>query len=122
MEPFDPVDYIRYQLKDVDYDTTNDSKMARVALREAGVADSILATAVREEVLEAFEIFKRLRQGDAPSFREIKRSLLGKTEVFHNADNVRRVRTLVQAHLEKLVADERFSDFFGYSTQIIESA
>jgi|GEM_PF-2327161 len=121
LEPFDPVDYIRHQLKDVDYGATTDSKQARIALKEAGVADSILATAVREEVLEAFEIFKRLRQGDGPSFREIKRSLLGKTEAFHNADNIRRVRTLVQAHLEKLVSDERFSDFFDYSTQVINS-
>ena len=122
MEPFDPVDYIRYQLKDVDYGATTDAKQARLALREAGVADSILATAVREEIFEAFEIFLRLKQGDDdPSFREIKQSLLGKTEAFHNADNIRRVRTLVQAHLDKLVTDERFSDFFGYSTQIINS-
>jgi hypothetical protein len=118
LEPFDPVDYLRHQFNDVDFEVVTTAKLRRLALREAGVADEILAKAVEEEVLEAFGVFQALKQGQAPTYLEIRRSILGSTEIFHKADNIRRVRTLVQAHLENLAASKRFANFFHYSSRI----
>lgn len=118
METFDPVDFIRYQLKPVALAAPANAKSARLALQQAGVGNAILATAIEPEVFEAFEIYKALRHGLAPSFQQVKQSLLGQTEVFHNADNIRRVRALVQAHLERLAVDERFAGFFHYANKI----
>ena len=110
---------IYHQLGDVDVEIcTDDEKCVREALRQAGVSATILSTAVQKEVLETFQIFAALMQGDAPTFRQVKQSLLGQTEAFRNADNIRRVRALIQAHLERLQADERFPGFFAYSNQI----
>lgn len=119
MEPFNPVDYIQHQLQDVDIQNCDDEKSMRAALSQAGVSAAILATAVQAEVFETFDIFKALMQGEQPRFRQVKKSLLGKTEVFHRADNIRRVRALVQAHLERLATDDRFPEFFSFSTQIL---
>ncbi len=119
LEPFDPVDYIHQQLKDVDLKNCIDEKSTRIALQEANVSAEILSIAVKNEVAETFKLFKALRYGgNPPSFKQVKNSLLGKTEAFHQADNIRRVRTLVQAHVERLYADERFPNFFSYSNQI----
>ena len=118
MEPFDPVDYIHHQLQDVDIQNCSDEKSMREALRCAGVSAVILATAVQTEIFETFGIFKALMNENQPTFRQVQKSLLGKTEAFHRADNVRRVRALVQAHLERLAADARFPDFFSFSTRI----
>jgi len=121
LEPFDPVDYIRHQFKDVNIAGCTTEKLMRIALRQAGVAAGILATAGQEEILATFEIFKQLMTDHRPTFKQVKQSLLGQTETFHNADNTRRVRLLVEAHLERLSADERFPDFFSYSTSILPS-
>lgn len=119
MEPFDPVDYIRYQLKDIELQQTDhDEKQTRLALRQAGIADSILATATQKEIFEAFDIFQALAQASPPTFKEVKQTLLGRTATFLDADNVRRVRTLVQAHLDRLVEDENFPNFFTCSDKI----
>jgi hypothetical protein len=118
LEPFNPVDYIYHQLKKVNIEGCTNEKLIRTALHQVGVSDSILALAVREEVLETLEVFKTLMQGDTLTFKQVKLSLLEKTEAFHNADNIRRVRALVQAHLERLRTDERFPGFFWYSNQI----
>ncbi len=118
LEPFDPVDFIHHQLDKVDIQNCAGEKCMRKTLQQAGVSANILSTAVQEEVFNTFEIFRALMQGDAPTFTQVKLSLLGKTEVFQNADNIRRVRALVQAHLERLQADERFSGFFAYSNRI----
>jgi hypothetical protein len=121
MEPFDPVDYMRHKLQNVNIEKCIDEKCMRVALRQAGVSAVILATAVQAEVFDAFEIFTALMHSDnnRPTMKRLKNSLLGKTDVFQQADNIRRVRALVQAHLEVLVADERFPHFFSYSNQIL---
>ncbi len=118
LEPFDPVDYIYHQLKDVDIQNCIDERCMRESLRLAGVSATILSIAVQEEVFETFGIFKALMHGNHPTYKEVKNSLLGKTAAFHKADNIRRVRTLVEAHLERLNADARFPNFFSYSTQI----
>lgn len=117
MEPFDPVDFICQQLREVE-STGEDERTMRQALRQAGVTAEILALATQAEVVEAFALVKALGQGESPAFKQVKTSLLAQTEVFHNADNIRRVRTLVEAHLEHLSNDARFSDFFEYRTQL----
>jgi hypothetical protein len=119
LEPFDPVDYIYHQLNDVDIQNCTDEKRMRLALQQAGVSSPILATATKEEVIETLELFDLLMQADKPSFKEVKKSLLGKTGAFLNADNAWRIRSLVQAHLERLDTDERFAGFFSYSTYIV---
>ncbi len=118
LEPFDPVDYVAHKLKEVNLNDGNTEKLIRAALQQAGVADSILALATEPEVTGTFEIFKALKSDQQPGFKQVKQSLLGATAIFLNADNVRRVRFLVQAHLEKLNTDERFPDFFTYVTEI----
>lgn len=118
LEPFDPVDYIRCQLDEVDIQNCNNEKQIRVALRAAGVNSTILALAVNDEVVATFELFKAMMRGELPTFKQVKKSLLGKTEVFHSADNVRRVRVLIEAHLERLSSDERFPGFFFYADKI----
>ncbi|MFN8459396.1 MAG: hypothetical protein U0401_32885 [Anaerolineae bacterium] len=118
LEPFDPVDYIHYQLKDVITETETNEKGMRRALQQAGVADSILATADQGEVLETFGLIRALARGDSPRFKQVKQSLLGQTEAFHNADNVQRVRALVQAHLERLNKDPKYPDFFSLANRI----
>jgi hypothetical protein len=119
IEPFDPVDYIRYQLSDVDIPQIEpEEKQARLVLRRAGVADSILAVATQEEILETFAVFKALSDETPPTFKAVKHTLLGKTEAFANADNTRRVRVLVEAHLDRLTADENFPNFFTCSDKI----
>ena len=102
----------------MNFEVVTTPKLRRLALREAGVADEILAQAVEDEVVEAYEVFKALKQGQAPTYLDIKRSILGKTEIFHKADNIRRVRALVQAHLERLAVSSRFSNFFRYASRI----
>jgi hypothetical protein len=119
LEPFDPVDYLKYQLDRAvinHYGVTE--KEMRLALRQAGVGDDILAAAVKPEVEETFELFQALMHGPPPTVRQIKKSLLGQTPAFSHADNIRRVRTLVQAHLEVLHRDQRFAGFFSYATRI----
>jgi hypothetical protein len=118
MEPFDPVDYIRYQFRDVELETVDTPKQIRMALREAGIADTILATAIREEVRQVFDLFKSLKQGILLDYKMVQNSLLGQTEAFQYADNVQRVRDLVKAHLKRLHTDERFLDFFSYAEKI----
>ena len=118
LEPFDPVDYIRCQLDDVNIEDCGSEKKIRMALNEAGVADNILALAVKDEVIATFRLFQTMMHGDLPSLKQVKQSLLGKTEAFNSADNIRRVRVLVQAHLERLNVDERFPGFFLYDTHV----
>jgi hypothetical protein len=118
LEPFDPVDYIHHQLKDVITETETNEKGMRRALQQAGVADNILATADQGEVLETFGLIRALARGDSLRFKQVKQSLLGQTEAFHNADNIQRVRALVQAHLERLHKDPKYPDFFSLATCI----
>jgi hypothetical protein len=120
LEPFDPVDYIRHQLKNVEVQAhLGGEKDIRLILQQAGVANHVLATAVREEIFEVFELFKMFATSNRPTLKQVKDSLLGKTDIFLNADNISRVRALVRAHLERLDADERFAGFFSYSNHII---
>jgi len=118
LEPFDPVDYIRHQLADVDIAGIQHEKQMRQALLQAGVSANILSIAVQTEIYETFNIFRAMMQGDQTGTKQIKNSLLGKTAAFQKADNIRRVRALVQAHLERLHNDSRFTGFFTYLTQI----
>lgn len=118
LESFDPVDFIRYQFNPVEINADAAEKAMRQSLRQAGVAEAILALATQAEVAETCGLIRALTQADAPTFKQVKQSLLGQTEAFHAADNARRVRVLVQAHLEKLQADPRYPNFFTYSTQI----
>jgi hypothetical protein len=118
LEPFDPVDYVRHKLESAELPEGMDEKQARRALQQAGLADKILATATQAEVFETLTLVKALAQGEGATFKQLKQSLLGKTEIFQNADNIRRVRTLVQAHLEQLHGDKQYPDFFSYSTQV----
>lgn len=118
LEPFDPVDYIRHWLNQVEIKADADEKSMRAVLYRAGVDPAILAMAVQGEVAETYALIQALLQGEMPSFKQVKQSLLGQTEAFHAADNIRRVRVLVQAHLEKLHADTRYPNFFSYITQI----
>jgi hypothetical protein len=90
----------------------------RQALHKAGVGDAILATAIHSEIGDTYQVFKALMQGQKLTLKEIKSSLLGRTAAFQNADNIRRVRTLVGAHLQRLAADSRFANFFSYETNI----
>jgi hypothetical protein len=118
-EPFNPVQFLSSQFQIIGPKACKTEKEKRLALRAAGVNDHILATAARSEIKETCDLITALYQSRAvPGFEEIKPSLLGKTAAFRNADNIRRVRALVQAHLETLHEDERFPDFFSYSTQI----
>jgi len=118
LEPFDPVDYLHHHLAQVSFEADADEKSLRRALRHAGVADAVLATATRAEVIETANLISALHRAETPAFKQVKQSLLGQTEAFHAADNIRRVRTLVQAHLEKLRGDPRYPNFFTYATQI----
>jgi hypothetical protein len=118
LEPLDPADYIRHQLREVEIEPDADEKSMRHALRRAGVPDTVLATAIQAEVSATCDLIKTMAHSHAPTFKQAKQSLLGQTEAFHAADNIRRVRVLVQAHLEKLNADPRYPGFFSYATQI----
>jgi hypothetical protein len=119
MEPFDPVDFLHYQLKDVDIESCTTEKEMRLALQKAGVDNDILALAVRQEVEDTAEILRRLmHEPEEPTLKEVQLSLLGQTPAFSNADNIRRVRALVEAHLACLSADHRFDGFFEYATCI----
>ncbi len=120
LEPFEPVDYLHHQLKEVDMPTEADEKNMRLALQQAGVADPILALATQPEVQQTYAVFQGLHQAEPPTFKQIRQSLLGQTEVFNDADNIRRVRTLVEAHLQRLSEDTRYPGFFFYSNQIID--
>ena len=121
LEPFDPVDYIDHKLATVELvelrDAT-DEKLVRERLHLAGVPDKVLALATQTEVLATGSLLHRLSQPDLPTFNEVKKSLLGQTEIFQQADNARRVRTLIQGHLERMYHDERFPDFFYYANKI----
>ena len=118
-EPFNPEQYVRSQFQAIDPKTCRTEKDKRRALQTAGVEDRVLAAATRSEVKESCDLIVALFQSrTVPSFKQIKLSLLGKTAAFRNADNIRRVRTLVQAHLETLHQDKRFPDLFSYTTQI----
>jgi hypothetical protein len=118
LEPFDPVDFIRHYLHQVEIKADADEKSMRVALHHAGVPHSILAIAAQAEVTETYSLIQALLWGETATFKQVKQSLLGQTESFRAADNARRVRVLVQAHLEKLHADPRYPNFFSYSTHI----
>jgi hypothetical protein len=118
LESFDPVDYMRHKLEPVELPAGMDEKQARQALQQAGLADAILATATQADVFETLTLVKTLTQGEGVTFKQLKQSLLGRTEIFQNVDNIRRVRALVQAHLEKLHSDEHYPDFFAYANQI----
>jgi hypothetical protein len=119
LEPFNPVDYIHQQLKEVDMPVEADEKSMRRALQQAGVTDSILALATQSEVKQTYAVFQGLHQVELPTFKQIRQSLLGQTEVFNNADNIRRVRALVEAHLQRLSEDGRYPGLFFYSTQVV---
>lgn len=118
LEPFDPADYLHHSLADVHVEADTDEKSLRRALRQVGVPDAVLALATQAEVVETVQLLSAFHQPQPPTFKQVKQSLLGQTEAFHAADNIRRVRTLVQAHLEKLRGDVRYPNFFSYSTQI----
>lgn len=118
LEPFDPVDFIRHYLHQVEIKADADEKSMRSALDHAGVPRSVLATAAQAEVAETCALIQTLQRGETATFKQIKQSLLGRTEAFQAADNIRRVRVLVQAHLEKLHADTRYPNFFSYITHI----
>ncbi|MDX1522157.1 MAG: hypothetical protein R3264_11055 [Anaerolineae bacterium] len=118
LEPFDPVDFIHQQFTAIRLTDNPDERTVREILRTAGVSDYLLATAVQEEVFATFDIFKALHEGNSVAFKTVKTSLLAKTKAFHNADNIRRVRVLVEAHLDKLSSDERFPNFFEYHKEI----
>jgi hypothetical protein len=118
LEPFDPLDFIRCYLHQVEIKADAAEKSMRVALHQAGVPHAVLATATQAEVAETCALIQALRRGETVTFKQVKQSLLGQTEVFHAADNIRRVRVLVQAHLEKLHADTHYPNFFSYTTQI----
>jgi hypothetical protein len=118
LEPFDPVDFIRCQLDEVEISGYTTEKEMRLALLQAGVASQILAVAVKTEVEETFTLFKAMLAGASPTLGQVKQSLLGQTGAYQQADNIRRVRALVQAHLERLVQSPRFPNFFSYSTQL----
>lgn len=100
------------------YEDLANEKLIRQALQQAGVPDRNLAVATQEEVFQAFQLVQAMAHSERPSFRQVEKSLLGETQTFQNADNIRRVRALVQGHLERLHGDERFLDFFYYSKQI----
>ena len=87
----------------------------RETLQEVGISDTVLAVAEKEQILETFDILQAIitLAGKRPTLKQVKTSLLGHTQVFLNADNIRRVRTLVQAHVETLNVDERFPDLFS---------
>ncbi|MBI1880007.1 MAG: hypothetical protein HYR94_17615 [Chloroflexi bacterium] len=118
LEPFDPVDFIRHQLNEVEVKPDADEKSMRTALRQAGVPDVVLATAIQTEISATSKLIKALAQDHSPTFKQVKQSLLGQTEAFQAADTIRRVRVLVQAHLVKLNADPKYPGFFSYTTQI----
>jgi hypothetical protein len=118
LEPFDPVDYIRCQLQNIAVNAETDEKAIRQILQKVGVAADILATATQPEIFETFALVKALAQGNLVTFKQIKQSLLGQIEAYQNADSTRRVRTLVQAHLERLHQEAKYPDFFSYATQI----
>jgi hypothetical protein len=120
LEPFDPVDFIRYQMEATATGShpTNSEKEMRLALKRAGVGDTLLATAVKPEIEEAYTLLTQLTNGASLRLRQIKGSLLGQTPIFSYADNIRRVRALVQAHLEALHRDTRFPGFFFHATKI----
>lgn len=118
LEPFDLVDYIYRQFDEITLVPSPDERHMREALQKIGVSDTILATAIQEEVAETYQTLQTLAQAERPSLKQIKKSLLGQTEAFNNADNIRRVRVLVEAHLDRLYSDPRFPDFFAYAKQI----
>ncbi|GAB4456825.1 MAG: hypothetical protein Kow0031_37880 [Anaerolineae bacterium] len=118
LEPFDPVDYIKHHLGEAANGYARSEKEMRLALKKAGVGDALLATAVQAEVEVAYNLIHQMMQGPQPGFRQVKKSLLGKTPTYAQADNIRRVRALVQAHLEALHHDQRFPEFFEYATKI----
>ncbi len=118
MEPFDPIDYIRQNLAHVESAACKTEKDVRQALHNAGISYKILALAERDEVGNTFKVLYALQTDGEPTFKEVKQSLLGKTELFTAADNIRRVRALVKAHLEEMHADERFPNFFNYTSKI----
>jgi hypothetical protein len=121
LEPFNPVDYVRHMLEQVDLTGRDNERARRLMLQEVGVENDILATATRAEIDDTCRLFQRLMEAEPPpTIDDIQNSLLGKTPAFQNAVNIRRVRSLIQAHLEKLHQDERFPGFFAYSTQILE--
>ncbi|GIK43490.1 MAG: hypothetical protein BroJett011_73230 [Chloroflexota bacterium] len=118
LEPFDPLDFIRHYLHQVEIKANADEKSMRATLDDAGVPHAVLTAAAQAEVAETCTLIQALRRGETATFKQIKQSLLGRTEAFQAADNARRVRVLVQAHLEKLHADPRYPNFFSYSTHI----
>ena len=118
LEPFDPVEYLRHLLNPIEIKASADEKSMRRSLQQAGLADAILATANQAEVTTAHELITALAQGNDPTFKQVKQSLLGQTQAFQTADTIRRVRVLVQAHLKKFYGDPRYPNFFSYSPQI----
>jgi hypothetical protein len=119
LEPFNPVDYVRHMLRRVEMSNRDTEKTKRLMLQEAGVDNNILATATHSEVEDTCRLFERLMQADSlPTVKDIKTTLLGKTPAYKNADNIRRTRSLIQAHLETLHQDSRFPGFFAFSTGI----
>ncbi len=118
LEPFDPVDYVRCQLPHIAAQSETDEKSIRRILHQAGVAADILATATQAEIFETFALIQTLAQGSPVTFNQIRHSLLGQIEAYQSADNTRRVRTLVQAHLERLHRDPQYPGFFSLTTRI----
>jgi hypothetical protein len=118
LEPFEPIDFIRHQLKTLELLPDATEKSMRQSLYQAGIPTEVLAIATQTEVTDTFALIKALVAGILPSYKQIKQSLLGQTETFHNADNIRRVRALVEAHLERLHTDPKYPNFFAYTNQI----
>ncbi|GIK43647.1 MAG: hypothetical protein BroJett011_74800 [Chloroflexota bacterium] len=115
LEPFDPIDYIQQHLNETHIDSNPPENAMRKTLQSVGISDAALAVAEQAEVAETFEIIKAIITPcrEKPDFKQVKKSLLGQTRILNRADNIRRVRALVQAHLEKLQADQHYRDFFS---------
>jgi hypothetical protein len=118
LEPFDPLNFIRHYLSQVEIKADADEKSMRATLDRVGVPHAVLATTAQAEVAETWTLIQALLQRQTVTYKQVKQSLVGRTEVFQAADNIRRVRVLVQAHLEKLHADPRYPNFFAYTTHI----
>ena len=92
MESFDPIDYIRQNLTHVDSIACKTEKDVRQTLYDAGISYKILALAERDEIGNTFKLLYALQTDGNPTIKEVKQSLLGKTELFTAADNIQRVR------------------------------
>jgi hypothetical protein len=123
LEPFDSINYLHQHLNQLEIESNPHESSMRKLLQRVGISDTVLAVTEQEEIVGTFEIVKGIvtLDGQKPDFKQVKQSLLGQTRMFNNADNIRRVRALVQAHLEKLQVDRRYPEFFSLSTELIST-